>query len=180
LPWVSKNDSFLLLIDQEAVMGKTTIGALRVVIALAVAGSLVVQAMIVPAIWFDLEGEALGARVTVVAIAFLAVVTMQIFAVCVWQLLTKVRRGSVFAPSSFVYVNVIIGAILAAAALAFALAVLLAQGQTAPGVVGLVCGASLVLGGMALLVVVMKALLSQAIDRENEARALRSELDEVV
>jgi hypothetical protein len=33
---------------------------------------------------------------------------------------------------------------------------------------------------MALLVVVMKRLLSQAIDREAEARALRAELDEVV
>lgn len=33
---------------------------------------------------------------------------------------------------------------------------------------------------MALLVVVMKALLKQAIDRENEARELRNELDEVV
>ena len=42
------------------------------------------------------------------------------------------------------------------------------------------CGASLVLGGMALLVVVMKMLLRQAIEREDEARALRSELDEVV
>ena len=161
-------------------MGNATILVLRVVIALALTGSLIVQTMIVPAIWFDLEDEALWARITVVVIAFLAVVTMQVFAICVWQLLTKVRRGSVFSLSSFVYVNIIVGAILAAAVLAFALAALLAQGETAPGVVGLVCGASLVLGGMALLVVVMKRLLSQAIDREAEARALRAELDEVV
>ena len=45
--------------------------------------------------------------------------------------------------------------------------------------IGLVCGASLVLGGVALLVVVMKALLRQAIDRENEVDALRAELNKM-
>lgn len=161
-------------------MGTATIVALRIVIALALAGSLVVQAMIVPAIWLDLAGAPVGIRITVVTIIFLGVVAMQVFAVCVWMLLTKVRRGSVFSESSFVYVHVIVGAILAGAVLAFAMAVLLASGEAAPGVVGLVGGAGLVLGGMALLVVVMKALLRQAIEREREAKALRAELDEVV
>jgi len=161
-------------------MGKSTILTLRVVIALALAGSLIVQTFIVPALWRDLDGEALWGRITLVVIAVLGVATMQVFAVCVWQLLTRVRKGSVFSERSFRYVDIIIWAVVAAAVLAFALAVLLAQGSIAPGVVGLVCGASLVLGGMALLVVVMKTLLRQAIDREDEARALRSELDEVV
>jgi hypothetical protein len=105
---------------------------------------------------------------------------MQVFAVCVWQLLTRVRRGSIFSESSFRYVDVIIGAIAAAAVLMFALAVLLAPGGTAPGIVGLICGGALVLGGVALLVVVMKALLKQATDREHEAQALRAEIDEVI
>ena len=161
-------------------MGKLTIMALRVVIALALVGSLVVQTFIVPAIWRDLEGVELWLRIVFVTIIILGVVTMQIFAVCVWQLLTKVRRGSVFSESSFRYVDVIIWAIVAAAVLAFSMAVLLAPGGIAPGIVGLICGASLVLGGMALLVVVMKQLLRQAIDREHEAEALRSELSEVV
>lgn len=161
-------------------MSKVTVLALRVVIAVALAGSLVVQTMIVPAMWFDLEGEALWGRIALVVIAVLGVMTMQVFAVCVWQLLTKVRRGSVFSESSFAYVHVIVGAIVAAAVLAFVLAVLLSFGETAPGIVGLVCGASLVLAGMALLVVVMKTLLRQAIQRDDEARALRTELDEVV
>jgi hypothetical protein len=161
-------------------MGKVTILALRVVIALALVGSLIVQTFIVPAIWRDLEGSATWGRITFVTLIVLGVVTMQVFAICVWQLLTKVRRRSVFSESSFRYVDIIIGAITAAAVLAFVMAVLLSFGETAPGIVGLVCGASLVLGGMALLVVVMKMLLRQAIERENEARALRSELDEVV
>ena len=161
-------------------MGKLTILALRVVIALALVGSLVVQTFIVPAIWRDLVGVELWVRIIFVSIVILGVVTMQIFAICVWQLLTKVRRGSVFSEASFRYVDVIIWAIVTAAVLAFAMAVLLAPGGIAPGIVGLICGASLVLGGMALLVVVMKQLLRQAIDREHEAAALRSELNEVV
>jgi hypothetical protein len=161
-------------------MGKATVLALRIVIALALAGSLIVQTFIVPALWRDLEGEALWGRIALVAIAVLGVATMQVFGVCVWQLLTRVRSGSVFSERSFRYVDIIIWAIVAAAVLALALAVLLAPGGIAPGVVGLVCGAALVLGGMALLVVVMKTLLRQAIEREDEARSLRSELDDVV
>ena len=158
-------------------MAKSTILVLQVVIALALAGSLVVQTVIVPLLWVDLEGEALWGRIALVIIAVLGVLTLQVFAVCVWMLLTKVRRGSLFSPTSFRYVDVIIGAIGAAAALALILAVLLAPGPAAPGVVALICGAALVLAGIALLVVVMKALLRQAIDRDAEARALRSELD---
>lgn len=161
-------------------MGKATILALRVVIALALAGSLVIQTFIVPAIWVDLAGEVLWARITFVTLIVLGVVTMQVFAVCVWQLLTKVRKGSVFSESSFRYVDIIIWTIAAAAALTFAMAVLLAPGPVAPGIVGLICGAALVLGGMALLVVVMKNLLRQAIEREAEASALRTELNEMV
>lgn len=161
-------------------MGNGIVLALRVVIALALVGSLVVQTFIVPAIWVDLEGEVLWARIAFITLIVLGVVTMQVFAVCVGQLLAKVRRGSVFSESSFGYVDVIVWDIAAAAVLAFVMAVLLSFGSIAPGVVGLICGGSLVLGGMALLVVVMKSLLRQAIEREAEATALRTELNEMV
>lgn len=161
-------------------MSRATILILRVVIALALAGSLVVQTVIVPLLWADLESEALWGRITLVVITVLWIATLQVSAVCIWQLLTRVRRGSIFSRSSFRYVDVIIGAVTASAVLVFALAVVLAPGETAPGIVGLICGAALVLGGVALIVVVMRALLKQAIDRENEARTLRDELGEVI
>ncbi|MDN3309877.1 DUF2975 domain-containing protein [Microbacterium oryzae] len=161
-------------------MSRATILILRIVIALALAGSLVVQTVIMPLVWADLEGEALWGRIALVVIAVLWIGTLQVSAICIWQLLTRVRRGSIFSGSSFRYVNVIIGAVTASAALVFALAVVLAPGETAPGIVGLICGAALVLGGVALIVVVMRALLKQAIDRENEARTLRDELGEVI
>jgi hypothetical protein len=157
-----------------------TVVVLQVVIALSLVGSVIVQTLIVPAVWVDLADAPPTGRITFVTLLVLGVVTMQVFAVCVWGLLTKVRRGSVFSASSFVYVNVIVGAIAAAAVLALVMAVLLALGETAPGVVGLICGAALVLGGVALLVIVMKALLRQAIHRENEVVALRTELNEMV
>lgn len=161
-------------------MTRGTILVLKAVIAVALAGSLVVQTVIVPSVWQDLSGEALWGRIALVTIAVLGVVTLQVFGVCVWALLTRVRRGSIFAGSSFRFVDVIIGAVSAAAVLAWILAALLAPGPVAPGVVALIGGAGVVLAGMALLVVVMKALLRQAIDRDVEARALRAELDDEV
>ena len=53
-------------------------------------------------------------------------------------------------------------------------------GGIAPGVVALICGVALVLGGVALIVVVMKALLRQATQQEVDLGVLRAELDEVV
>lgn len=158
-------------------MGRITIAVLRVLIAVSLVGSVAVQALIVPMLWLDLGAEELWGRIAVVGMIVLGVGTMQVFGVCVWMLLTRVRRGSIFSVSSFRFVNVIIGAILVAAAVAFAFAALLAPGDAAPGIVALIGGVGLVLCGMALLVVVMKALLRQAIDRDLEARSLRSELD---
>ena len=163
-------------------MRSATILVLRVVIALSLVGSVVVQAVMLPLLWVDFSnaGVPLWGRVILTVIAAAGVLTMQVFAVCVWRLLTLVRLGSVFSNAAFRYIDVIIGAIAAASVLAFVLAVVLAPGELAPGLVGLICGASLVLAGMALLVVVMRRLLVQAVERETEVRALRSELEEVV
>ncbi|MBB2956202.1 DUF2975 domain-containing protein [Pseudoclavibacter helvolus] len=62
----------------------------------------------------------------------------------------------------------------------FVLAVLLAPGSAAPGLIGLLCGAALVTAGGALLMVVMRMLLRLATQREAEALSLRGELDEVI
>lgn len=161
-------------------MNRASILFLQVVIAVALAGSVVAQTVGAPLIWNDLEGAEPWGRIALVMIAVLGVATLQVFGVCVWMLLTKVRRGLIFSESSFRYVDVIIGAIVAAAVLAWILAALLAPGEAAPGIVALIGGAGVVLAGMALLVVVMKALLRQAIARDAEARAMRSELDDEV
>ncbi|RRQ29244.1 DUF2975 domain-containing protein [Rhodococcus sp. Eu-32] len=162
-------------------MGRIVVAALRVVIALALAGSVFVQAVMVPLTWIDLDDAPASVRVPLVVIVVLGIVTLQIVAICVWKLLTLVRKGTVFSTKSFRFVDVIIGAVTAAAVLAFALAVVLAPGEAVPpGIVGLICGASLVIGGVALLVLVLRMLLAQAVARDTEATKLQSELDEVI
>lgn len=161
-------------------MDRLTILALRIVIALCLAGSLFVQVVIVPLLWADLENAPLWGRISLVVIIVLGIATMQVTAVCVWQLLSMVRKGSVFSHAAFRYVDIIFAAVAAASVLTFALAVILAPGGTAPGIVGLICGISLAVAGAALVVLVLRMLLTQALARDAEAQHLRSELDEVI
>lgn len=180
LHYLSTIDSFASYADKRGRHGRVTIGILRVIIALSLFGSLLAQTVIVPLLWIDLADAPIVGKITLVSIAVIGVLSMQVFAICVWQLLTLVRRGSVFSTAAFRYVNVIIGSIVTASVAVFALSVLLREGQAAPGIVAIVFGFSVVLAGMALLVVVMKSLLAQAIERENEAVRLRSEMNEVI
>jgi hypothetical protein len=162
-------------------MGDVTVLALRVVLALALAGSLFVQAVMVPLFWMDLDEAPAGVRTSLVVIVVLGIATMQVSAVCVWRLLTMVRRGTVFSHAAFRYVDIVIGAIAAASALTFGMAVTLAPGDAvAPGIVLLICGASLVVAGVALIVLVLRMLLAQAVARDAEAHHLQAELNEVI
>lgn len=162
-------------------MGNLTILALRVVLALALAGSAFVQAVMVPLFWVDLDEAPAGVRISLVVLVVLGIVTMQVSGVCVWRLLTMVRRGTVFSHAAFRYVDVVIGAIAAASALTFGVAVTLAPGEAvAPGVVLLICGVSLVVAGVALVVLVLRMLLAQAVARDAEAQHLQAELNEVI
>ncbi|WP_026547200.1 DUF2975 domain-containing protein [Paenarthrobacter nicotinovorans] len=163
-------------------MGKLTILALRIVIAMVLAGSLFVQLWMVPLLSTDLveAGAPDGPRVALLVIVVLGILCAQVVAVCVWRLLTMVRRGTVFSHGAFRFVDVIFGAIAAAAVLMFGIAVILAPGDIAPGVVMLICGAALMIGGVALVVLVMRTLLAQAVARDVEAAGLRAELDEVI
>jgi len=161
-------------------VGSLAIVLLRVVIALSFAGSLFVQFWMMPIIWNDLSELPDWLRVTAVLLLILEVVALQVIAVCIWQLLTLVRRGTVFSDVAFRYVDVVIGAITAGSVVTAVIAVMLVPGEIAPGVVGLICGASLVIAGVALVVYVLRMLLKQAVTREVEAEHLRSELDEVI
>jgi hypothetical protein len=168
-------------------MGKLAVLTLRVVIAIALAGSMFVQFMIV---WFLGQGE-FGARpdvgVPLAVVVILGIVTLQVTAVCIWKLLTMVRRGTVFSLAAFRFVDVVIGAIATGAALIFGIAVIAAYAnrttpgdEVAPGIVALVCGASLVTAGVAMIVLVLRTLLAQAVALLVEAKALQTELDEVI
>ena len=165
-------------------MGKLTVLALRIVLTLVLIGTLYVQVVMMPLLATDLEEfgpDNAERRAALVAIPVLGIVTVQVTLVCVWQLLTMVRKGTVFSDRAFRYVDIIFGAVTAASLLMFGLAVVLAPGEAvAPGIVLLVCGASLMIAGAALIVLVLRALLAQAVARDAEAHRLRTELDEVI
>ena len=115
-------------------MGTVTVLALRVVIAIALVGSLVVQGVLAPLIWLDMDDARADVRTSFVVIVVLGVVTMQVTAVCIWRLLTMVRRGTVFSHAAFRYVDIVIGAITAASVLTFGIAVVAAySNRTTPG-----------------------------------------------
>jgi hypothetical protein len=163
-------------------MGKLTILALRVVLAAALAGSLFVQAVVIPLLAIELTGPAVAdLRVPLVVIAVLGIGTTQVVMVCLWRLLTMVQRGTVFSDAAFRYVDRVIGAVAGASLLTFTLGVTLAPGNAvAPGVVLLIGGAAVVVAGIALVVQVMRQLLAQAVARDAEANQLQAELNEVI
>ncbi|WP_308210380.1 DUF2975 domain-containing protein [Microbacterium sp. CnD16-F] len=154
-------------------MSTATILTLRTALVASLVGSLLVQVGILPAIWRDLETVPLAWRVAAVSILALWVVCLQVVAVCIWRLVSMAAVEAVFSVGAFRFVDIIIGAITVAAVLTAGLATLLVPGDVAPGVVGLIYGAAVATGGVALVVVVMRSLLRKAIE-------MRTELDEVV
>ncbi|MFH8573197.1 DUF2975 domain-containing protein [Streptomyces sp. NPDC017993] len=163
-------------------MGKLTVLALRAVMVTLLAGSVFAQTVMVamPAGVME-EGVLADRRTPVLVIMALGVVTVQVVLVCVWRLVTMARRGTVFSHAAFRYVHLVIGAFVAAALLVFALGVVLAPGEAvAPGVVVLLGGVSLAVFGVALIVLVLRVLLAQALARDVEASRLGAELAEVI
>ena len=68
-------------------------------------------------------------RGPLVVITVLGIVTVQVTLVCVWRLLTMVRRGTVVSHAAFRYVDIVTGATAAACMLTLGLAVTLAPGE---------------------------------------------------
>jgi hypothetical protein len=163
-------------------MGTLTVLALRVVLGMMLAGSLFVQAVMVPLLAIDLSGGELeDVRIPLVVIILLGIVTVQVVVVCVWRLLTMARRGTVFSHAAFRYVDVVIGAAVAACLLTLGLGVALAPGEAvAPGVVLLIGGVAVMAAGIALIVLVLRMLLAQAVARDAEAHHLQAELAAVI
>jgi DNA-binding Xre family transcriptional regulator len=144
-------------------MGKLTTGALRAVLVVVLAGTVFVQALMVWALATDPEDGSLPLT-PLRLITILGMVSVQVVLVCVWRLVTMVRRGTVFSDAAFRYVDVVIGAIVAAALVWFAVTILDAPGQRAdPGVTVIMGGVGVAILGVALLVLVLRMILAQTI-----------------
>ena len=126
-------------------MGVLTVRALRAVLAAVVASTVFAQAALV---WGLITDPADGSfPITPLRVlVLLGVVMVQVVVVCVWRLVTMVRRGTVFSDAAFRYVDVVIGAIVGAALVWFAVTIINAPGQRDdPGV-------TLIMGGVGLAI----------------------------
>ncbi len=163
-------------------MGELAVRALRAVLAAVLAGTVLVQALMVWALVSGSDPEDGSLPLTALrVITILGLVSVQVIGVCVWRLLTMVRRGTVFSHAAFRDVDLVIGAIVAAALVWFAVTAVNAPGQRAdPGVTVIMGGVGVGILGVALIVLVLRMLLAQAVARDVEAAQLRAELDEVI
>ncbi|WP_030339651.1 DUF2975 domain-containing protein [Streptomyces sp. NRRL S-1022] len=163
-------------------MGKLTVCALRAVLVVVLAGTVFVQAGMVWTLASGSDPEDGSLPLTALrVVTILGMVAVQIAVVCVWRLVAMVRRGTVFSHAAFRYVDGVIGAIVAAALVWFTVTALNAPGQRDdPGVTVIMGGVGVAILGVALIVLVLRMLLAQAVARDVEASRMRAELDEVI
>ena len=163
-------------------MGKLTVWALRVVLLVMLAGTAVVQAGMVWALVSGSDPEDGSLPLTAFRVmTILGMATVQVALVCVLKLVRMVRRGTVFSHAAFRYVDVVIGAIVSAALVWFTVTAINAPGQRDdPGVTIIMGGVGVAILGVALIVLVLRMLLAQAVARDVEAAQMQAELDEVI
>ncbi|MEU9701008.1 DUF2975 domain-containing protein [Streptomyces sp. NPDC047981] len=163
-------------------MGDLAVRALRAVLALVLAGTVCVQALMLWVLVSGNDPEDGSLPLTPLrVIVVLGMVSAQVTLVSVWRLVTMARRGTVFSHAAFRYVDAVIGAIVAAALLWFVVTAINAPGQRDdPGVTVIMGGIGLAILGVALIVFVLRTLLGQAVARDVEAARMQAELDEVI
>ncbi|MCG0286726.1 DUF2975 domain-containing protein [Streptomyces sp. PSAA01] len=163
-------------------MGQLAVRALRAVLAVVLAGTVCVQALMMWVLVSGSDPEDGSLPLTPLrVITILGMASAQVAVVSVWRLVTMVRRGTVFSHAAFRYVDAVIGAIVAAALLWFAVTAINAPGQRDdPGVTVIMGGIGVAILGVALIVLVLRMLLAQAVARDVEATRMQAELDEVI
>jgi hypothetical protein len=163
-------------------MGKLTVHALRAVLTVVLTGTVLIQVLMVGTLISGDDPEDGSLPLTSLRlITILGMVTVQVAFVCVWRLVTMVRRGTVFSDAAFRYVDIVIGAIVAAALVWFTVTAINAPGQRDdPGVTLIMGGIGVAILGVALIVLVLRMLLAQAVARDVEATQLMAELNEVI
>ncbi|TMU99854.1 DUF2975 domain-containing protein [Streptomyces sp. DASNCL29] len=163
-------------------MGQLAVRALRAVLVVVLAGTVFVQALMMWVLVSGSDPEDGSLPLTPLrVITILGMGSAQVALVSVWRLVTMVRRGTVFSHAAFRYVDAVIGTILSAALLWFTVTALNAPGQRDdPGVTVIMSGIGVAILGVALIVLVLRMLLAQAVARDAEAAQMQAELDEVI
>ncbi|MEJ5914314.1 DUF2975 domain-containing protein [Pseudokineococcus sp. 1T1Z-3] len=147
--------------------------ALRVVLVAGVLGLVLLQVLVLPLLAAESAltyPELAWLRWPALALALAVVGCVQVGAVCVWRLLSRVQADAIFDAAALRDVDVFTGAAALATTLVLgvSLALTFVAGEGNPGTV-LGSGALVVAGaGVTLLMVVMRALLVQATQQHDE------------
>lgn len=149
---------------------------LRVVLVLAALWLGVLAVLSIPG---ELADEALPFRIAAQAVLTIAIVAVLVVIVCIWRLLTLVQRARIFSEASMRWVDVIVWAlaggwaVFAAGAAVLVGVIFFTPELRDPGIPMLLFGLVVLSALPALLMLVMRGLLRQAIDD-------RAELEEVI
>jgi len=151
-------------------MSRTAGSTLQGVLVLVLVLLLLVQVVVLPAHAADLARRHPGAaslEAPVLALAVTTVACVQVAVVCVMALLALVGQARIFDPAAYRYVDVFIGATAVASLLVLGTGVYVSATVGSPA--ALTGGLVALLGaGVALLMVVMRALLRQATQQHAE------------
>ena len=158
-------------------MTKWAILALRALLTVGMLGALLAQLWYFPTFagqMAEIYPEVAWLQWPVLLAVMAVIAAVEIAIVAVWALLSMVERDSVFSPSAFGWVNLIIAAAATATVLAIAVFALLIYANASPGGLMLPLLALIVAGAcFTLLMTVMKSLL-------RKAATLTVELSEVI
>lgn len=104
-----------------------------------------------------------------ILIAVVFLLCVQLALVCVWRLLSLVRASTIFSKDAFKWVDGILFLVVAATVIILGSFIALQAAGVASGPVNVMCTLGAILGtGLALLVVVLRGLLRQASQLEQD------------
>ncbi|QIK64055.1 DUF2975 domain-containing protein [Leucobacter viscericola] len=153
-------------------MQSRLIQTLRALIALMLLLLLVAQIVAVPLVASTFAyryPEFAGLELPGIVAAILLILCVQVVFVCVWQLLSLVRVDRIFSRAAFRYVDVILISILAATLIVIIAFVGLILAEATTPTLSLLVVFGIVVGlGLSLLVMVMRGLLTKALQLEQD------------
>lgn len=145
---------------------------LRGILVIGLLACLAAQILVTGGLLFGDGNAPLPAKIVLSVTAVLGFLCIQIAIVSVWRLVSLVRQNTVFSPAAFRWVDVIIGAIVAAACLVLPAGYVVAEVDDAPGLILVTAVLSLLIAGVGLIVYVQRMLLVQATGFSAELEAV--------
>lgn len=143
-------------------MSPTLVALLRGILVLGGLAGLAVQVLVAGGLILGEGTVPLAARSILAVIIVLGLACLQFSLYCIWRLLGLVREGTVFSPAAIGWVDRIIRAIVGGAVAVLVAGYIVAEVDDAPGLILVATIVSLLIGGVALVVYVQRALLMQA------------------